>query len=445
MRVLVIGAGAVGSSIAASLSDTHEIVVVDADRDRVEALTYEHDVLPIHGDGTELETLQEADAESTDVVIASTDSESTNLAICGTIKTISDAFTIARVRKLAYLETWQRSREAFGVDFMVSTDLLSAEAIVRLIGLPTARDVDTFAGGLVQMAEFEVPPGSSLTDQRITDADRYEGLTFAAIVRDDVALVPSGEDVIDANDRIVVIGRPASVRQFAGAVTPTSTAEFAEDIVIVGGSAIGYQVARLLEERDVHPRLFESDQERARTLAERLPKTTVMEHDATDFDFLEREHVAEADVLVAALDNDEKTLLAALVGDRVGVDRTIAVVERGEYVDLFEAVGIDVAVNPREVTAEEITRFTWERRTENVAILESGTAEVIELEIDAESILAGRTIGAATDDLPDGVVVGAITRDGELIVPRGDTGVEVDDHVVVFARADVVDEVMDRL
>ncbi|UWG48633.1 TrkA, K+ transport system, NAD-binding component [Halanaeroarchaeum sp. HSR-CO] len=445
MRLLVIGAGDVGSSIAASLSGSHEVVVVDTDRERVDALTYEYDVLPIHGDGTSLDVLEEADAAKADIVIASTDSDETNLAISGTIKTISDAFTIARVQKLAYLETWQRSHTAFGVDFMVCTDLLTAQSIVRLIGLPTAKDVDPFAGGRVQMAEFEVPTGGPLTSRTIQQADQYDGLTFAAIVRDDEAIIPSGEDVIEAGDRVVVIGNPETVRQFATAVTAEETVEASRDVVIVGGSSIGYQVARLLEERDIGPRLFESDPDRARTIAEQLPRTTVMEHDATDLDFLEREHVAEADIVVATLDSDEKTLLAALIAKRVGVERTVAVVDEAQYVDLFEAVGVDVAVNPREVTAEEITRFTRERRAENVAILESGTAEVMELEIGADSSLTGRPISEAVRDFPEGVVIGAITRGGEFVVPRGDTVVEENDHLVLFAREGVVDDVLDLL
>ena len=445
MRLLVVGAGQVGSSIAASLSDTHEVVVIDIDSERVNALTYEYDVLPIHGDGTSLETLREAEAEKADVVIASTDADETNLAISGTVETLSDAFTIARVQKLSYLETWQHSNRAFGVDFMVCTDLHTAEAIVRLIGLPTAKDVDPFAGGRVQMAEFEVPANSQLTAKTVQEADQYDGLTFAAILRNGDAVIPSGQDVIQAGDRVVVIGEPAAVRLFAAVVTPEAEEQETDDVVIVGGSSIGYQVARLLEERDISPRLFEADSERARELAEQLPKTTVMEHDATDLEFLEREHVADADIMVTTLDSDEKTLMASLIGKRVGVERTIAVVDAAQYVDVFEAVGVDVAVNPREVTAEEITRFTRERRAENVAILESGAAEVIELEIESESVLAGRPIRESVQDLPAGVVVGAITRNGEFVVPRGGTEVETGDHVVLFVREESLEDVLDIL
>ncbi|HKJ60185.1 MAG TPA: NAD-binding protein, partial [Halobacteriales archaeon] len=146
MRVIVIGAGEVGSSISASLAGAHDVVVVDVDGERVESLTYSHDVLAIEGDGTSLSTLEEAGVAEADMVIASTDDDETNLVACGTAKTLGDAFTIARVRNTNFLRTWRRSEGAFGVDFMVCTNLLTAEAIVRIAGLPAARDVDPFAG-----------------------------------------------------------------------------------------------------------------------------------------------------------------------------------------------------------------------------------------------------------------------------------------------------------
>ncbi|GGL22905.1 Trk system potassium transport protein TrkA [Halarchaeum grantii] len=441
MRVVIVGAGEVGSSIAASLAESHDVVVVDVDSERVERLTYEHDVLTVEGDGASLDTLRAADVSKADIVIASTDDDETNLAICGTVKTASGAFTIARVQNRAYLETWRHSQGVFGVDFMVCTDLLTAQSIVRIVGLPTARDVDPFAGGRVQMAEFEVTEGSPLAGQTVQEADRFDALTFAAVIRGDDVEIARGDTAIDAGDKVVVIGRPGSVEAFAAAVVPEGGADEVGNVVIVGGSSVGELTGRLLSERGFVPRLIEQDPERARELAETLSKTTVLEHDATDAEFLEREHVGEAGLLVAALDSDERNLLVSLLAKRLGVNRTVAIVDNPAYVDLFEAVGVDVAINPREVTAEEITRFTRERRMENVAIVEPGAAEVLEVEIDEESALAGRSIREAVADLPDGVVVGAITRNGEFVTPRGDTVVQVGDHVVAFVREDALDAV----
>jgi len=239
-------------------------------------------------------------------------------------------------------------------------------------------------------------------------------------LRDDNIIVPHGETVIEAGDAAVVIGSVENVREFAGTLTPEPGLEDAEEIVIVGGTEIGYQTARLFEAEGLEPRLVERDPERARELAEKLPRTLVLQSDATDIDFLVREHVDESDIVVAAVEGDERNLLISLLAKRIGVERTIGIVEAGEYVDLFETVGIDVGVNPRLVTAEEITRFTRKRQTENVAMLESDRAEVLEIEVGSESVLAGARIRDTMADLPDGIVIGAITRDGELITPRGD-------------------------
>ncbi|MFB6171953.1 MAG: Trk system potassium transporter TrkA [Haloarculaceae archaeon] len=439
MRVVVVGAGEVGSSIAESLVAAHEVVVVDRDRDRVESLTYSLDVLAIAGDGASVDTLRDATIAEADLLIASTDDDETNIVTCGTAATVGDAFSIARVKNTQYLDTWRHAAErAFDVDFMVCTVLLAAQSIVRVIGLPAAQDVDSFADGAVRMAQFEVPPDSPVAGQTVRQADRFESLTFAAIVRGEEIAIPRGETGIEAGDDLVVIGRPESVRQFGAAISPRQGGT--RDVVVVGGSEIAYHTARLLEDRDFRPRLIERDPERARVLAERLPETTVMESDATDREFLEREHVGDADVVVAALESDEQNLLASLLAKRLGADRAVAITEAGEYVELFEAVGVDVAVNPREATAEEITRFTREQRAENVALIEGDRAEVLEIEVDGESVLVDRPIRESIHDLPDGVVVGAITRDGAYVTPRGDTVVERDDHVVVFVRGDAVDE-----
>jgi trk system potassium uptake protein TrkA len=447
--VIVVGAGQVGSSIAESLADEHEVTVIDIDEERVDALTYDLDVLAIQGDGASLSTLREAGIEETDMVIASTDADEINIVTCGTAKTVGDPFTIARVKNTNYLETWEQAEGALGVDFMVGTNLLTAKAATQVIGLPAARDVDTFAGGRVQMAEFEVPEGSPICGQTVQEADRFDSLTFAAVIRKhdgeedgqeakDEVVIPTGATVIQAGDEVVVIGSSGSVQAMAAEIAPHASG--ASDVLVVGGSDIGYQVARLLERRGLRPRLIEQKPERARDLAEQLPDTTVLESDATDREFLEREHIDEVDAVVAALDSDEKNLLASLLAKRLGAGRAVAIVDDGAYVRLFEEVGVDVGINPREVTAEEITRFTRERYAENVALIESDRAEVIEFTVDEESVLAGRTIAESAADLPDGVVIGAIARGDDFVIPRGGTTVEVGDSVVVFVDTDVLDE-----
>ncbi|MFB6194132.1 MAG: Trk system potassium transporter TrkA [Halobaculum sp.] len=448
MQVIVVGAGQVGSDIAAGLCQDHDVVVIDLDGDRVDRLTYDLDVLAMEGDGTDLETLREAGIGDADLLIASTDDDETNIVVCGTARVEGSAFTIARVKRPQYLSTWEHATEiggdALGVDFMVCTDLLAAETIADVTGVPTAEDVKSFADGAVRMAEFQIPDESPVTGVTVTEADRFPGLTFAAIFRGEETIIPQGSTVLRAGDDLVTIGRPEELAAFASQLAPDQSDP--DDVVIFGGSEVGYQTARILSNRGLDARLVERDGTRARWLAEHLPGVTVMNHDATDQEFLERENVGEADVVVAALDTDQQNLLATLLAKRLGASRAAAVVDTVEFTELFEAVGVDVAVSPRTVAAEEITRFTRARYAETVSLLEHDRAEVLELEVSPESPVAGRSVSEAVVEVfPDGVVIGAVTRNGDCIIPRGDTRIEAGDHLVVFVETENADEVASLL
>ena len=440
MQVVIVGAGQVGTSIADSLSSDHDVVVVDIDEDIVDDIKYELDVLTLAGDGTSSDLLEDAEVPDADLVIASTDDDKTNLVTCGTAKTVGDPFTIARVKSAEYRRTWVRTEEAFGVDFMVCTDLETAENVVNIIGLPSAIDVDTFANGLVEMAVFDITENSPIAGQTVADADRFDSLTFAALYRGDDIVLPQGDTVVRSDDRAVVIGSPQSIQEFAQRIAPSKTPDEAEDIVIVGGSKIGYHTARLLERRDFSPKLIEQDPDRARELAEQLPGTIVMQQDATDTDFLERENVDDADILVSALESDERNMLVSLLAKRIGTERVISLVEQTDYVELFEEIGVDVAINPRTVTAEQITRFTYQEVALNVSVIENDQAEVLELEVSPDSELVGQAIENIDDSLETNLVFGAVTRGREHIIPRGETVLRAGDHIIVFVETSFVDD-----
>ena len=441
MRVLIVGAGEVGSNIAARLAPVHDVVIVDVDPEVVDRLTYSLDVLTIEGDGSSLGTLREAGIADSDMLIACTDDDETNLVTCGTASTASDTFTIARVRNVKFLETWENFRGAFGVDVMLATNVLTAASIARVIDLPAALDVDLFAEGIVQTAEFAITEESPIANRTVAEADQWEALTFAALVRDGAVTIPSGETVIERGDKVIVIGGPASVEAFAESAAPDDASKDVDDIVIIGGSDLGYQTAALLVQRGFRPQLVERDANRARELAEELPSVSVLEQDGTDIEFLMDEHVGQADVVITALGSDEKNFFVALLSKNLGVNRAIAIVENGSYTAFFEQTGVDVAINPREETSEEIIRQMQEREVENLSIIEERQAGVLEVEVDEESVLTNRPIRESVAGLPSGVVVGAIARNGELVVPRGDTVVAPGDHVVLFVEVDAIDEV----
>jgi trk system potassium uptake protein len=440
MYVLIVGAGQVGQMIASNLVNSHEVAIVERDPTLAEDLIYSLDALVVTGDGIELKTLQAAGLEKADLVIACTNNDETNIVICGAAKTVTDTFTIARVRRHTLLDVWEQAENAFDVSFMICTDLLVAQTIFRLSDLPRAQDTESFAGGLITMAELEIGPESPLVERQVRDLDELDGITFAGVFRNGEMNIARGDTRFKIGDRIVIIGGSDSVKNFAIANVPDETTR-TNDVVIVGGTEIGYQTAREFESHGFSPRLIERDHERARELAEALPNTLVIESDATDTKFLTREHIDEADLVISALNSDEKNLLVSLLVRRLGVDRTIAVIDNTEYTDLFETVGIDVAINPREETAEEIIRFTRTDQTEKIAMLEHDRAEVIEIELGHESALTGRQIADSMTDLPSEVVIGAISRNGTLVTPRGDTVPQPGDHVVLFVDAAVLDEV----
>lgn len=445
MRIIIAGAGRVGRRVAAELDDRHDVVLVDNDANRIDGLGYELNVLTELGDSSQLDTLQQAGIEETDLLIASTDRDEINLLTCETAKALSDVTTVARVKNLKYIETYDRADDVFGVDFMVGTNLLTIGTAVGGTGLAAAKSFDVFAGGTVQLAEFEVDAESRLAGQTIEEADRFQALTFAAIVGPgETAIIPKGSTRIEVGDRLVVVGIPEAVHTFGEEFAHQGSET--QNVLIVGGSDIGYHTAQLLEDRGLRPHLLEGNPDRARELSERLSKTTVRNTSPATRNFLKAEKTEDIDVVVAALDEDgEANLLVALQAKRMGVDRSVAVVDHGEHVELFEDAGVDIAVNPRRATAEEIIEFARDQSTQHVTVLESGEIEVVEIQLDRQSAPVGDSIQESMEMFPEGVVIAAVTRAGSYLIPRGDTVLETGDHVLVLAKSDVVEQTVELL
>lgn len=446
MRLLVVGAGQVGRTVAESLARDHEVVVMDLDPERLDRVRSQTDVMTYDGDGTSIEDLKNVNTEDVDTVVASTNDDQTNILICNTARALNSSVqTIARVKETGFLQSWQHSHRAFNVSFMVGADHLTALDIFRVSGLRSARDVELFCRGQIEMAEFDIPPESSIVGQTVREADRFEGLTFAAVFTGDTMEVVRGNTTIRAEDRLLVIGLPEHVQEFGRALDGTSNGEEASRIVILGGGEIGRQTAKLLQKRGVEPKLVEQNSERAEFLAKDLPGTLVLEEDATDPEFLKSEGITRTQLLVAALRPDERNLLTSLLGKQLGAERVVSVVHDQKYESLFEQSGIDVVVNPRREVIEEILQYIRGPDVEKIAFVEHHQGEVIEIELRAESSLVGRPLKKSMDDFPKSMVIGAISRKNNIITPRGDTVPEAGDHVVLFADTEELDEVLDSI
>lgn len=444
MDILIIGAGDVGSNIVRDLADARDLVVVDRDSERVDALTSNYDVSGVVGDGRSVTTLRDAGLENADIVVASTDSDAANVMVCNAAKGNGDPHTIARVKDVGLFRTWESFDRGLGVDSMLSIDLLAAEALVRSVAVPGARAVDTFADGMAEVAEFEIGENTPVTNRSVAEADEYPSLTFAAIVRDGEILIPKGETVIEAGDCLVVIGSANGVSWFAEDVSDEAAPGPDDEVVIVGGDTLGYHVARLFEERGFAPEVVERDPDRVSWLANALGASTVVEADATDVDGFAREHLTDADLLVGAVDDDTNYLLAKLARE-LGVTQTAEIVDDPEVVELFESTGLDVVIHPQDIVAGEMLQTIYRSGAEKVSVLEHDQAEVLEIVVDDESLLAGDTLRDVDHDLSSRFVVGAIIRGDTLRTPRGGTVIQKGDRVIAFVDAEVADEVAAQL
>jgi trk system potassium uptake protein TrkA len=441
VRIVIVGAGHVGRTIVEALHAEHDVTVIDLDPAHLAALSYRFDVRGVAGNGASRRTLQEAGVARADLVIASTERDEPNLVAAMLAKRLSSARTIVRTSNAEYLEAW-RERE-IDANFMVSAELEAANAVAGIVGLPAARQTDVFADGLVQIVEFDVPragAGEEIAGRPLRDAPLPGDSKLAAIIREQRVVRPDGDASIEPGDRIVVIGSPAAAREWSRALALEQRT--IDDVVVFGAGKMGTAIARVLLERGIRVRLVEQDGARARIVAEALPDADVFESSGLDADFLERERIGQASAAVFCLNDDAKALYAAVLVKMHGVALTIAVVTDPMSLGVLERGGVDVAINPRDLIAEEIVRFAHDPRIRQLAMLEDDRFEVLDLTVRADSELANRSFR----ELPEtGSLIGAVIRDGAARFPHGDDVLRPGDRVIVFVesrRASLVEKAL---
>jgi trk system potassium uptake protein TrkA len=437
MEIVLLGAGQVGATIVEALHGDHGVAVVDLDAARLEALSYRYDIRTVRGNGATRRVLQEAGIERAGLMIACTSRDEINL-VAGTLaKKLSQAQTIVRTSNPEYIEAWQERQ--IDVDFMVSSELETAHAVSRTIGVPAAKQTDVFADGQVQIVEFDVPeeePAGEVVGRQLKEATIPADSKVASIIRGDRVLVPRGDESIFPGDRIIVIGSPDAARAWSRLMARGKQA--VDDVVIYGAGATGVEIARLLLDQRIRVRLVEPVEERAREVAEELPDARVYCATGIDADFIERERIGQARAAVFAMREDAKNLYAAALARVHGIGFTIGIVHEAVSVEVFEHAGIDVAVNPRSVTAEEIVRFAHDPRIRQLAMLEGDRFEILDITVREQSKL----VRIPFKKLPmTGSLIGAIVRDGTAIFPHGDSQLEPDDRAIIFTESRRVAEV----
>ena len=438
MQIVVLGAGQVGSAVVEALHDEHELTVVDLDPARLAPLSQRWDVATLEGNGATQSVLLEAGIKEAGLMIACTSRDERNLIGATLAKKLNPGIAaVARAAEVEYIEAWRERN--LDVDLVVSSELETAYAVSQALGVPAARQTDVFAGGQVQIVELDVKDRSrddGVTGRPLRDARIPADSKVASIIRGGSAIVPRGDETIEPGDRIIVIGSPRAARQWSALIAQAG--QRLDDVVVYGAGRIGVAVAKQLLGQGMSVRLIESDPARAEEVAERLPKARVFNADGFDPEFLERERIGRARAAVLALQDDPRSHYAATVVKLRGIRFTIAVVNEPASVPVFESAGVDVVVNPRQLTAEELVRFAHDPRTRQVAMLEGDRFEVLDVTVRPDSGLVGRPFR----DLPTtGSVIGAIVRDGKAIFPHGDTALQAGDRVIVFTEADRAAEV----
>ena len=437
MKIFVIGAGQVGATVVQALHSEHDLTVFDLDGERLAALSQRYDVSTVEGNGASRRVLAQAGIKGADLLIACTSRDESNIVAAMISKACSPrTTTVVRTTNPEYLEVWREGQ--LDVDFIVSSEVETAYAISRTIGVPAARQTDVFAEGQVQMVEFDVTAkadpsilGASLRDARIPPDSR-----IAAIIRGDGVVIPRGDEEIRQGDRIVVIGSPQAAQAWGELIAPgTGTVR---DVVVFGAGRAGIAVARLLIEQGIGVRLIEASRDRARYVASELPAARVYHATGFDPDFLERERIADAEVAIFAMRDDMKNHFAAVLAKVHGARFTVAIVHDAPSQEVFEHAGIDVTVNPRQITAEEIVRFAHDPRTQQVVMLEGDRFEVLDITTRRDSEYVGLTF----KEMPiRGALIGALVRDGQAVFPRGDDVLRPGDRAIIFTESRRVAEV----
>ncbi len=441
MRIVVLGAGNVGTALVDALHEEHDLTVIDLDANRLLALAQRYDVRTVEGNGTTRPVLREAGVADAALFIAVSSRQEANLVSAMLVRKASAARVIVRTTSPEYLEAWQERQ--LDVDFMISTELETANAISQIIGLPAARQTDVFADGQVQIVEFDVPrdaPRDGVIGRPLRTAALPDDSKVVAVIRQERMLPPRGEEQLLPGDRVIVIGSPASARRWSDLLAHGD--EGIGDIVIFGAGQMGGTIARVLLERGIRVRLCDEQRERTLQAAERLPGARVFHASAFDPEFLERERIGRAAAAVFCMNDDARNLYGGVLAKVHGLRLTIALVHDAVSTEVYERGGIDVAINPRQVTAEEIVRFAHDPRIRQIAMLEDDRFEVLDLTVRQDSELAGRRFR----DLPrTGSIIGAVIRDGEPLFPRSDDVLLAGDRVIVFVesrRASIVEKVL---
>lgn len=447
MHVIVCGAGQVGLNIARHLAtENNEVTVIDQSETLIRRISDALDVRAITGHASYPDVLERAGARAADMIIAVTQVDEVNMVACQIAHSLFDVpVKIARVRAQSYLQPmWADlfTTDHMPIDVRISPEIEVARAVRRRLHVPGSFDVIPMVEDKVKVVGTRLNHDCPILDtpiRQLTALFPDLHLIVITIIRDGVAIVPTPDDQMLEGDEIYFVAEDNHVRRSMAAFGHEEPA--AHRIIIVGGGNIGTFLAQEIEEFDsaVSTKLIELDEERAKRVASQLSHTVVVHGDVLDSDILEELNIPNTDMMITVTNDDEVNVLAALLAKRMGCRRTVALVNTVHYQPLITSLGVDVAVSPRAITVSTILQHLRRGRIRAVRSLREGVGEVIEAEALDTSIIVGKPLKDVK--LDKGIIIGAVVRDGAVIIPRGDTVIEPHDRVVLFAAPNVIKKV----
>ncbi|MCB1776220.1 MAG: Trk system potassium transporter TrkA [Candidatus Competibacteraceae bacterium] len=438
MKIVILGAGQVGSSVAHILaSEVNDVTVVDANAERLQILQDRLDIRTLAGHASHPFVLEQAGMADADMLIALTDNDEVNMIACQVAYTLFNTpRRIARVRSGSYLAYQEQllNDQALPINVLISPEQLVTDYIQRIIEHPGALQVLEFAEGQVRLMGVKAYQGSSLVGQALrTLPDRMPGIEIrvAAIFRQGRPIIPEGDTLIEADDEVFFIAARKNARAIVGELRKLD--RMVKRLIIAGGGHIGARLTQGLEER-FQVKVIEHNPATARRLSEQLSRAIVLQGDAADENLLRQENIENMDVFCAVTNDDEANILSAMLAKRMGAHKVMALINRVSYVDLVESSGIiDVAISPQQATIGSLLAHVRRGHVAKVHSLRRGAAEAIEAVAHGD-YKTSKVVGRRVDEirLPPGTTIGAVAREDEVIICHHDTMIQAEDHVILF-------------
>ena len=436
MKIIILGAGQVGATLAENLtSEANDITVVDLDAGLLSDLQDRLDLRTVQGFPSFPDVLKRAGADDADMIIAVTENDETNMIACQIAYTMFHTPTkIARVRSAEYLrETRIFQQDAIPVDMSISPAHLVTEYIIRLIEYPGALQVVDFAEGRVRLVGVKAYYGGPLVGHELKELPDHlpdVEARVAAIYRRGKPIMPEGDTVVEAEDEVFFLADRKYIAKMMGELRRIDRP--VKRVMLAGGGNIGLQLAKQLENK-VQVKIIERSRERARWLSEQLDHAVVLHGDAANESLLHEENIEDMDVYCAITNDDEANILSAMLAKRLGARKALSLINRLSYVDLVEGGAIDIAISPQQATVSALLSHVRRGDVVRVHSLRRGAAEAIEAVAHGDSSNS-KVVGRRLEeiDLPPGTTIGAIVRGDKVIIAHHDTVIEAEDHVILF-------------